>query len=168
MNHPIVSDQRRYLPTYENCFVCGSRHPRGLRLRFFTYGDGIAWVEFKPENSLTGYEEIVHGGVVATMFDELLGWSVGLKTNQLFLTGELTVRYLRPVLSNRIYLGSAQPIEDKKRYWVAEGELKDEDDIVYARASGKYFPVGEEKTREFATKLTYQPDDLPIFLDSRD
>lgn len=164
MNRLIAPDQRRYLPTYNNCFVCGRQHPRGLRLRFFTCGDGVARVEFTPEDSLTGYEEIVHGGVVATMFDELLGWSVGLKTNQLFLTGELTVRYLRPVLSNHIYLGSAQPVEDKKRYWIAEGELKDEDDVVYARASGKYFSVGEEKTREFAAKLTYEPDDLPIFL----
>lgn len=165
MNDKLVTAQRRYLPASENCFACGRRHPRGLRLRFFTYGNGIVWVEFTPEDSLTGYEEIVHGGVIATMFDELLGWSVSLKTNQLFVTGELTVRYLRPVLSQRTYLGSAQPIEDRKRFWIAEGELKDEDDIVYARASGKYFSVGEEKTREFAAKLIYQAGDVPIFLD---
>lgn len=166
MNHVHPPDQRRYLPTYENCFVCGGQHPRGLRLRFFTFGDGVARVEFVPEDSLTGYEEIVHGGVIATVFDELLGWSLSLKIDQLFLTGELTVRYLRPVLSNRTYLGSAHLIEDKKRYWIAEGELKDQHDILYARASGKYFPVGKERTREFATKLTYQPGDLPIFLSS--
>jgi uncharacterized protein (TIGR00369 family) len=168
MHHAHSPEQRRYLPTYENCFVCGGHHPRGLRLRFFTCGGGISRVEFTPEDSLTGYEEIVHGGVIATVFDELLGWSVGIKTDQLFFTGELTVRYLRPILSNRTYQGSAYPVEDKKRYWIAEGELKDQDDTLYARASGKYFPMGVEKTRDFAVKLTYQPDDLPIFLNSGD
>lgn len=158
------SNPRRYLPTYEHCFVCGREHPRGLHLRFFTREDGIAYVEFDPEDTLTGYEEMVHGGVIATLFDELLGWSVGLKTNQLFLTGELTVRYRKPVLANRSYLGSAFPTEDKKRYWIAEGELQDEDGTIYARAQGRYFPLGEEETKAFADKLLYQEGDLPIFL----
>ena len=165
MSHTQPSDRRLYLPTYDNCFVCGGQHPRGLHLRFYTYGDAIAHVQFTPEDTLTGYEEIVHGGVVAAVLDELLGWSIGLKTAQLFLTGELTIRYLRPVLSNRAYLCSAQPNEDKRRYWIAQGEMKDEEGVVYARAKGKYFPVGEERTRAFASQMSYQSGDLPIFLD---
>lgn len=165
MDDTSPTQPHRYLPTYDKCFVCGSQHPRGLHLRFFTRGDGIAYVEFTPEDSLTGYEEVVHGGIIATVFDELLGWSVGIRTGQLFMTGELTVRYLRPVLANRTYLCSAHPTEEKKRYWTAEGEMRDEDGASYARAEGKFFPLGEEKTREVATRLNYQPDDLPIFLD---
>lgn len=167
MSRTQPSDGRCYLPTYDNCFVCGRRHPRGLRLRFYTQGDGIAQVEFTPDDTLTGYEEVVHGGVIAAVFDELLGWSVGLKTEHLFLTGELTIRYLRPIRSNRTYLGAGQAVQEKKRYWVATGELKDEEGTICARARGKYFPVGEEKTREFASRMSYQPEDLPIFLDER-
>jgi uncharacterized protein (TIGR00369 family) len=165
MGHAPPCDQRRYLPTYDNCFVCGGQHPRGLQLRYYTCGGGVAHVEFTPEDTLTGYEEVVHGGVVAAVLDELLGWSIGLETDQLFLTGELTVRYLRPVLSNRTYLCDAQPTEDKRRYWTAQGAMKDEEGTVYARAEGKYFPMGKEETREFATRMSYQPGDLPVFLD---
>ena len=165
MSDAPTSNPPRFLPTYDNCFVCGRRHPRGLHLRFFTRDDGIAYVEFAPEDTLTGYDDIVHGGIIATVFDELLGWAVGIRTDQLFVTGELTVRYLRPVLSNHTYLCSARPAEEKKRFWTATGEMHDPDGTVCTRAEGKFFPLGRDRTREVADRLNYQPDDLPVFLD---
>ena len=166
MADTLPSHSPRYLPTYDKCFVCGSQHPRGLHLRFFTRGDGIAYVEFTPEDSLTGYDDIVHGGILATVFDELLGWSVGIRTGQLFMTGELTVPLfasgtLEPDLSvQRTSCGGEETLLDRRRRHARRGRKR------IRAGGGQILPSWRAKrTREVATQLNYQPDDLPVFLD---
>ena len=165
MTTDTAPDPRRYLPTGETCFVCGEKNPRGLHLRFFTLGDGQARAEWTPDASLTGYEGVVHGGVIGTVLDEVLGWSVSLACDRFTVTGELTVRYLKPVPPERPYTFTARPVEDRKRYWTAEGDLRDAAGTVHARAQGKFFVLSPEETRAVALRLTYQPGDLPIFLE---
>lgn len=161
----MPEDGRRYLPTGDTCFVCGSKNGCGLKVRFYTYGDGEAHTDFTPRDELCGYTGVVHGGIMATVLDEILGWGVSLGIGRFTVTGELTVRYVRPVVANRAYHVRARAIEDKGRYWVSEGEVIDADGTVCVKARGKFFPLTPEKTREVADQLTYQPGDLPIFLD---
>ena len=168
MSLETLADLRRYLPTGDTCFVCGGKNPRGLHLRFFTCGDRQAQAEWTPEESLTGYEGVVHGGIIGTVLDEILGWSVSLVCDRFTVTGELTVRYLKPVPAGRTYTFTARSVEDRKRYWIAEGEMRDAEGTVYARGQGKFFPRSEKETGDVAAKLTYQPGDLPIFLGGRE
>ena len=165
MNATSRADGRRYLPTGDTCFVCGALNPCGLHARFYTYGDGEAHVDFTPQDRFTGYQEVVHGGVISTILDEIMGWSVSLVIDRFTVTGELTTRYHKPLPPGRTYHIRARAVEDKKRYWIAEGEVRDEEGTLYARGQGKFFPVSEEETKRVAGQLTYQPGDLPIFLD---
>lgn len=161
-----MDDGRRYLPTGDTCFVCGGKNGSGLHLRFYTYGDGEAHTDFTPADAFCGYTGIVHGGIMATALDEILGWAVSLRLDRFTVTGELTVRYVRPVTSNRAYHLRARAVEDKGRYWLSEGEVADAEGTVYVKATGKFFPLTDEQTQDVAMKLTYQPGDLPIFLES--
>ena len=79
MSTDTPSDSRRYLPTGDTCFVCGGKNPRGLQLRFFTLGDRQAHAEWTPEESLTGYEGVVHGGIIGTVLDNISGQFMGLR-----------------------------------------------------------------------------------------
>jgi uncharacterized protein (TIGR00369 family) len=155
--------QDAYLPTYDACYVCGQSHPRGLRVRFFAGSFGQVHARFTPDCTQTGYDDIVHGGVISTLLDELLGWPIVLQTGRLAYTGELTVRFVRPVLAGQTYLATAQPGTDQGRYWEGEGNIQDEAGKVCARAKGKYFSLSAEQTAEVAQKMTYQPGDLPVF-----
>ena len=152
-----------YLPTYDGCYVCGQAHPRGLRIRFFVgeFGQVQAW--FTPDAAQTGYEDIVHGGVISALLDELLGWPVALQTGRLAYTAELTVRFVRPIKTGRTYLATANPGTDRGRYWEGKGDIRDEDGVVYAKARGKYFLLSAEQTTDVADDLTYQPGDPPVF-----
>jgi len=156
-------DRAGFLPTYAGCYVCGQDHPRGLRIRFFADADGHVHAEFRPDNTQTGYEGIVHGGVISALMDELLGWPIVLQTGRMCYTVELTMRFLKPVPAGRNYRATASPGTARGRYWENEGDLRDEHDEVYARARGKYFLLSEDQTAAVVAKLTHQSGDLAVF-----
>lgn len=154
-----------YLPTYDGCYVCGQKHPIGLCIRFFAGEEGKVHALFKPHGNQTGYGNIVHGGVISALLDELTGWPICLETDRICYTGELTVRFRKPVFSGQTYLGTGfkgtQP--EGKRYWEARSELTDENGTVLVEASGRYFLVPEMQTRVFGSQMTFQPGDLVVF-----
>ncbi len=154
-----------YLPTYDGCYVCGQTHPRGFRIRFFTGADGQVHAHFRPDHTQTSYENIVHGGVISTLMDEILGWPISLQTGRMSFTGELTVRFVKPISAGRFYLATARSGTDRGRYWEGEGDIRDEHGEICAKALGKYFLLSAEQTAAVAERLTYQPDDLPVFCD---
>jgi uncharacterized protein (TIGR00369 family) len=156
LNHPV------YLPTYDECYVCGQSHPRGLRVRFFVGAFGQVHTRFRPDYTQTSYEDIVHGGVISTLLDELLGWPISLQTGRVSFTGELTVRFIKPMSVGRTYLATALPGTDRAQYWEGEGDIRDEQGQIYAQARGKYFLLSAEQTAAVAETLTYQPGDPPV------
>ncbi len=156
--HPV------YLPTYDGCFVCGQNHPRGLRIRFFADPAKRVYARFRPEPTLTGYDDIVHGGLVSTLLDELIGWSVSLHHGRLAYTAELAVRFARPLPAGRDYLAFSAIGAGRGRFWEADGGIRDAEGTVYARGHGKYFLLTPDETAAMAGKMNYQAGDLPVFL----
>jgi uncharacterized protein (TIGR00369 family) len=159
LNHPT------YLPTYDECYVCGQNHPRGLRARFFLGDEGQVQAHFEPDHTQTGYENIVHGGIISTLLDEMMGWPIALQTERMCFTGELTVRFLQPMLAGHTYLATAYPGTEQGKYWEGKGDIRDEHGQIYAKARGKYFFLPDKQAADVAAKLTYQEGDLPIFRD---
>jgi uncharacterized protein (TIGR00369 family) len=152
-----------FLPTYDDCYVCGQNHPRGLRIRFFTEGDNQVRAWFRPEDTQTGYDDITHGGVISALLDELIGWSVSLNHDCMAFTAELTVRFLKPVHTGQSYIASSRMGSGRGRYWEADGELADGEGQVYAKGHGKYFLLSAEQTNAVAARMTYMPGDHPAF-----
>jgi uncharacterized protein (TIGR00369 family) len=163
MKQEINRVRSSYLPTYDGCYVCGQSHPHGLRLRFFTGDFGQVCTHFTPDHNLTGYNNIVHGGVISALLDELMGWPIALQTGRMFVTGELSVRYLKPVTVGSTYLAVALPGIDCGKYWQGSGEIRDDQGLIYAKAKGKYFILSEHETAQIAHELRYQPGDPPVF-----
>lgn len=155
--------QSGYLPTYDGCFVCGQSHPWGLRARFIACPTGEVQTLFRPEQTQAGYEGMVHGGVVSALFDELLGWAVVLQTGRMCFTVELAVRFVKPIWVGTQYVATAGPGTEQGRYWESEGGLRDVDGALHAKAHGRYFLLSEQQTAEVVERMTYQPDDLPVF-----
>jgi acyl-coenzyme A thioesterase PaaI-like protein len=60
------------------CFGCSPDHPHGFRLRFEREGDQIV-THFTPRPQDQGPRGIMHGGLVATLADEVAAWAtIGL------------------------------------------------------------------------------------------
>ncbi len=72
------------------CFACGARNPIGLHLHF-SYGEGTAEALFTPQQVHEGYPGLMHGGLVATLLDEVMAHAV-ISTHGTAATGDLRVR----------------------------------------------------------------------------
>jgi uncharacterized protein (TIGR00369 family) len=82
--------------TYDGrCFGCGERNLEGLGMRFEDRGSE-AVCEFDVPERYQSWQGMVHGGVVALMLDEAVGWA-GWHAGHPGLTGKLEVRYRQPL-----------------------------------------------------------------------
>lgn len=77
---------------FDECFVSGSQNPLGIGIEVERDGDDmVAHVELGP--AFEGAPGRSHGGIVAAIFDDVLGYLTTLHRVPAF-TGSLTVNYL--------------------------------------------------------------------------
>ena len=126
---------------FHHCFGCGPRHETGLRVRCFRTEEGVAspvWIAKQYE----GPPGAAHGGIVAAYLDEILAGTVARATGRWGVTGELTIRYRRPVPTEHAILGRGRLVEDHGRFVDVEGDLIDPGTKeILATGKGRFFPV---------------------------
>lgn len=82
--------------TYDGaCFGCGERNEHGLKMRFLDQG-GESVCEYQVPPRYQSWQGMVHGGLIALMLDEAVGWA-GWHAGSPGLTGRLEVRYRQPL-----------------------------------------------------------------------
>mgnify|MGYP005831486879 FL=1 len=148
------------LPTYEGCIICGNRHVNGatLGLKFVTDQEGVQ-VECVPTELYSGYKGVVHGGILCALLDETMGWSVAVARKKYFITGELQVRFLRPVPIGMRITVRGRPVAHHERYSVAQGEIIGPDGKVHAEGTGKFYVMRADKAKKVRQYLTFAPGD---------
>jgi acyl-coenzyme A thioesterase PaaI-like protein len=86
----------RVLVTYDGrCFGCGQDNDEGLKMRFEPTAGGSV-CEFTLPDRYQSWQGVVHGGMIALMLDEAVGWA-GWHAGHPGLTGKLEVRYRQPL-----------------------------------------------------------------------
>src|SRR5919201_1412595 len=142
--------EQRYSPgpadAFHRCFGCGPAHPSGLRVRVFEGEDGVVSPVVVPR-VYEGPPGAAHGGIVAAYLDEILGGAVVRATGKTAVTGELTVRYVRPAPTETLLLGRSRVVGDHGRYVDVEGSLEEFGAArVVATARGRFFPFATAGT----------------------
>jgi acyl-coenzyme A thioesterase PaaI-like protein len=135
-----------YLPHSSGCFLCGDENPCGARTRFFVQDDTVRTLLVLPQH-LNGYKWVAHGGVLAGLLDETMGWAATVfsQKHPFFVTGELTVKYLLPVPVGEEIEIVAHLLKDGGRIVYCQGELI-YDGKECLRAKGKFLPMNNEAT----------------------
>ncbi len=151
---------RRYLPSYDTCVVCGDhKHNRAALGVRWSCESGVVRTNLIADIEQRGYPGRVHGGILCSLLDEALGWAACIEQRCYFVSAELTVRFVNPAPIQESLTVTARLREKKSRYLIAEGEVHNEAGEVYARASGKFFPMTREASLEFDKQMAYQPGD---------
>ena len=147
----------RELPHTHSCFVCGESNPAGLNLRFETDGQ-IVQARFLPRPEHVGFRETVHGGLIATVLDEIMVWACAVRTRRFAFCAELSVRYLRPVRPGQALLLRGEfEANRRERIFETKAELLDEAGQPLASATGKYVPVKETDVTKMAADFVGDP-----------
>ncbi len=127
---------------YKKCFVCGVENEIGLQAKFYDV-DGIAQTEFITPSQFEGYKGLFHGGILATLLDEVMIKAV-LARGIFAVTAEMTVRYKLPVPTGARVRFIGKIVAVKGRMYSTEGEALGDDGQVYAVASGVYLEAKPE------------------------
>ena len=78
-----------------HCFGCGQLNPDGLRM-VFTPGEDGSFCDFEVPPRFQSWSGMAHGGVVALMLDEAVGWAAW-HAGHPGVTGRLQVAFRRPL-----------------------------------------------------------------------
>jgi uncharacterized protein (TIGR00369 family) len=150
------------LPHTRSCFVCGESNAIGLRLRFETDGRKVH-TRFVPRAEHEGFRQTIHGGLIATLLDEIMVWACAVETRKFAFCAELNVRFLNPVRPDEPVHATGELVENRRnRIFEAKGELRNESGAVLATATGKYLPIKAEQAAELAEDFVGDP---PSFLE---
>lgn len=79
-----------------NCFGCSPNNPIGLRLHFYDEGEYVV-SKWTPSNDYEGYHNVLHGGIQATLMDEIANWTIINKLQKTGVTKSLAVNYSKSV-----------------------------------------------------------------------
>ena len=139
------------LPHTHSCFVCGDANPSGLKLRFETDGR-VVRARFRPCVEHVGFKGVVHGGITATVLDEIMVWACAVGTRRFAYCAELNVRYLLPLSPDADTIVAGELVENRKgRIFEAKGTLSNSAGQVYAEAKGKYLPIKDVDLSQLVT-----------------
>jgi uncharacterized protein (TIGR00369 family) len=117
------------------CFACGKLNEHGLKLDIRPTASGVE-VNFAFAERFQGWQGVVHGGLIATILDELMAWAC--KTSaRAAVTAEMTVRFRRPLRTGQSFRGEGRVIADRGRLLFCESRLLDPDSGTIAEATGK-------------------------------
>jgi len=150
------------LPISTHCFICGKDNPAGLKSKFFVKDD-VVILPLSATQHHCGYPDKVHGGVIAAALDECMGWAAARSIKRMCLTGELKVRYLRPVPVKEGLAVHAETVSAHRRMAHTRAVLKDEEGTEYARAEGKFVPLSAEDTLFVDDHLVYEGHEERVF-----
>jgi len=148
----IINVHRNDDPEIYRCIGCSPHNPIGLKLEFWDDGDNIV-SKWNPRREFEGWVEVLHGGIQATLLDEISAWVVYTKCRTAGVTAELKVKYKKPVYTNRgEILIKGRLVEMNKRLAFIHAQLFDADSQLCAEADVKYVIFSEEVAR---TKYYY-------------
>jgi uncharacterized protein (TIGR00369 family) len=126
---------------FHQCFGCGPAHEIGLRVRCFRAAGEVLSPIVVPRR-YEGPPGAVHGGIVAAYLDEVLAGAAVHHTGRMYVTGELSVRYVKPTPIECPLLGRGRATRVTSRYIDVEATLEHlATREVVARAKGRFFPM---------------------------
>jgi uncharacterized protein (TIGR00369 family) len=134
-----------------DCFGCSPRNPLGLRLEFYEDGDDVT-ATWDPAEHYQGYNRVLHGGIQATLLDEVASWVVFVKLKTAGVTQGMEISYDRPSFVGTPVTVRARLSHMEKNVAVITAELYQDGEEPCARATCRYYTYPEKIARR---KLMY-------------
>ena len=137
-----------------NCFACGSLNSEGLRLALHVDGDRC-WTELELASRFQGWDGIAHGGIVCTILDEVMAWSLA-STDNWGVTARLSVDFKKPVPLGVPIRAEGWITSARRRLVQTSATIRDRDDTLLATAAGTYVAADEARKRELQARYRFR------------
>ncbi len=141
-----------------NCFGCGALNPIGLHLTFYRMpGDDSVWARWMPTAEYEGYGGMIHGGIISTLMDEILAWSLYARDTWA-VTAKLNVTFRKPLEVGKPVRLIGTVVRDRGRIIELHGEIHDEaDGSLLAESEATFMRVPAAQAEQWSQRyLTVQ------------
>ena len=121
----------------EQCYVCGAKSPEGLRIEFERIPGGSSIARHTFEARHQGYDNIVHGGILAAVLDDTMSHAI-ISLGLMPVTVEMTTRFRKPT-----YVGEEMTFEGHvtkvgRRFVDASAVGRGPGGVVKVESEGKF------------------------------
>lgn len=115
------------------CFCCGEKNPLNLSMQFY-YENKVLFSEVIIPKEYQGFANVVHGGIIGTVLDEIMVNYHTLKGEKV-VTAEYTIRLKAPCPINKKLRLSSRLVKQTSRIYYMSAEAHLEDGSLIAEAT---------------------------------
>jgi acyl-coenzyme A thioesterase PaaI-like protein len=122
----------------QTCFGCGTQNPHGLKMKFSTDGERV-YSFMQVPSTLTGWDKTVHGGILSTILDEIMGWSVIYLLKKIGVTKTITVEFKKAVsAAEQLTIVGSIKEKHSERSALMSGVIFNADEAICAEATANF------------------------------
>jgi len=143
-----------------HCFACGELNEHGLQLVLHADETGC-WTELTLPDRFQGWESVAHGGIVATILDEVMAWSV-IGRGTWGVTARLNLSFKRPIPTGRPIRAEGWVTNDRRRTFNTAGQVLDGvSGAVLATGEGTFMAVPPDQLAALKARYRFRPTSTP-------
>lgn len=132
-------------PQGHGCFACGTANPIGLNLQFYLEGESLC-SDITLGKNHEGWGNMAHGGILSTLLDEVMSWTIIVFERVFFVTRKMEVKYIKPVMIGTPLTVKGSLADASKNPKIkAKAEVCDQEGAIYARARGEFIVLPEDR-----------------------
>lgn len=133
------------------CFACGTLNTHGMGLVLHVE-PGRSWTEVALEPRFQGWDGIAHGGILCTILDEVMAWSLA-GTDDWGVTARMQVDFRKPVPLETPLRADGWITDRRRRLINTEGRIVDVgSDAVLATATAIYVAADAERKAQLRAR----------------
>jgi uncharacterized protein (TIGR00369 family) len=118
------------------CFVCGLRNPVGLKVTMGVDRESkSAACTIVIPSEYQGWKDMVYGGIISALLDEVCAYA-GMTVGESVVTGELKIRFLKPVPVEQEVIVTARVVNHTRRTVQVDAQFTMKGQVL-ASAEGK-------------------------------
>jgi len=133
----------------KHCFGCDPQNPAGLAIEFHRDGAGRLRARCRPNENHCGLGNVVHGGLIATIGEELAAAQAGAGSDGGLVVTRLEVDYERPAYAGDAIDASVTRVEHDGGRVIVSVELHSNDTRL-AHLRSTFVLIDEERLRRIA------------------
>ncbi len=126
---------------FEDCYGCGQQNNFGLKMTFEEVEKGLVESVFFAAAQLRGPPGVIHGGVQATLLDEVMGMAIESALgggSRKRVTASFALRYQAAAPTGARIIARGRFERSEKRSHFVTGELRSVSGALYTRAEARW------------------------------
>ena len=154
----IETPDGRFEFAEHNCFACGTLNTGGLGLELHVEA-GRSWSDLTLDRRFVGWEQVIHGGILCTIVDEVMAWALVGEDNW-GVTARMAVTFKRPVQVGTPIHAEGWITRSTRRIVDTAGHIVDAPTgLELATSTGVYVAAGAQRKQELRDRYAYRASD---------